>query len=364
MKKIERIFIVNDTNRLIGGSDKVALSTAIALSERGFQVTLFFAIGNRNESYIKNNGINIVCLHQQDILNDSQRLRAICQGLYNRKAKVEFEKKIKLLPPETTVIHFHGWTKALSASLFSVTAKYSFKVVVTAHDYFSICPNGSLFNYKKRRTCRFKPMSISCFCSNCDSRKYTYKLWRIVRQFIQNRTLWRNRPIWFITISQLNRELIEKYLQGRDIRLCDIGNPVELNESIPVRTQYNNTYFFIGRLSAEKGINLFCEAITSLGLKGVVLGDGYMLPELKCNYPSIDFLGNIKSDRMGELLHSCRALIFPSLWYEGAPLTVTEVMSYGIPCVVPDKCAAAENVIDGETGYIFKSGDLESLKKL
>jgi glycosyltransferase involved in cell wall biosynthesis len=156
---------------------------------------------------------------------------------------------------------------------------------------------------------------------------------------------------------------MEKYLQGRDIRLYDIGNPVELNGSTPIRVQANDTYFFIGRLSAEKGVNLFCEAITSLGLKGVVLGDGYLLPELERKYPRIGFLGNIKGQMMGELLCSCRALIFPSLLYEGAPLTITEVMSYGIPCVVPDICSAAENIIDGETGYIFKSGSLESLKK-
>jgi glycosyltransferase involved in cell wall biosynthesis len=145
--------------------------------------------------------------------------------------------------------------------------------------------------------------------------------------------------------------------------LCDIGNPVELNENVPVRVQENDSYFFIGRLSAEKGVDLFCEAITSLGLKGVVLGDGYMLPELKCKYPNIGFLGNIKSDRMGKLLHSCRALIFPSLWYESLGLVVLEAMSYGIPCIVPDKCAAAENVKNEETGYIFKSGSVESLKE-
>jgi glycosyltransferase involved in cell wall biosynthesis len=363
MKQLERVIIVNDVDYVVGGSDKVALSTAVALSKLGFQVTLFCAIGNGNESYFRDRGIDVVCLYQQDIVSDSRRFRAMFRGLYNVKAKAEFDKMLKLLSPETTIVHFHGWTKALSISLFSVTAKNNFKVIITVHDYFSICSNGVIFNYKKQQICRLNPMSIGCILSNCDRRKYTHKLWRVIRQFIQNRTLWKNKPIWFISISRLNRGLIEKYLQGRDIRLCDIGNPVELNESVPVQVQENDTYFFIGRLSAEKGVDLFCEAITSLGVKGVVLGDGYMLPELKRKYPSIGFLGNIKSDRMGELLHSCRALIFPSLWYEGAPLTVTEVMSYGIPCIVPDKCAAAENVQDGKTGYIFKSGSLESLKK-
>jgi glycosyltransferase involved in cell wall biosynthesis len=364
MKQLERIIIVNDVDYVVGGSDKVALSTAVALVKFGFQVTLFCANGNGNESYFRGRGIDVVCLYQQDIVSDSRRFRAIFRGLYNVKAKVEFEKILKLLSPETTIVHFHRWTKALSTSLFSVTAKYNFKVIITVHDYFSICPNGVIFNYKKQQTCRLNPMNIGCILSNCDRRKYTHKLWRVIRQLIQNRTLWKNKPVWFISISRLNRELIEKYLQGRNIKLCDIGNPVEFNESVPVRVQENDTYFFIGRLSAEKGIDLFCEAITSLGLKGVVFGDGYMLPELKRKYPNIGFLGHIKGDRMGELLHSCRALIFPSLWYESLGLVVLEAMSYGIPCIVPDNCAAAENVQDGKTGYIFKSGNLESLKEM
>jgi glycosyltransferase involved in cell wall biosynthesis len=358
----ETVVIVNDTCYVTGGAGKVALSSAIGLTKRGLRVIVFSAVGNE-EQMLEREGVEVICLYQRDILDDPQRLRAICQGLYNVKAQREFKKILNPLSRETTVVHFHSWTKALSASLFSVTAKYGFRVVVTAHDYFSTCPNGTLFNFRKKRTCNLRPMSISCIYSNCDSRKYTHKLWRVVRQLIQNRTLWKNKPVWFISISRLNRELIKQYLHDRDIRLCDIGNPVELNENVPIRVQENDTYFFIGRLSAEKGIDLFCEAITSLALKAIVLGDGYMLPELKRKYPNIIFLGNIKGDRMGELLHSCRTLIFPSLCYESLGLVVLEAMSYGIPCIVPDKCAAADNVKDGATGYIFKSGNTESLKE-
>ena len=38
-------------------------------------------------------------------------------------------------------------------------------------------------------------------------------------------------------------------------------------------------------------------------------------------------------------------------------------LAYGIPCIVPDACAASEQIIDGETGYIFKTGNLDSLKE-
>ena len=62
-------------------------------------------------------------------------------------------------------------------------------------------------------------------------------------------------------------------------------------------------------------------------------------------------------------MRKAKALIFPSYWRETYGLAVAEARSYGIPCIVPDKCAASEQVVDGKTGYIFKTGDLASLKE-
>jgi glycosyltransferase involved in cell wall biosynthesis len=359
------IVIVNDASYITGGSGKIALSTAVALAEQGFHVILFSAIGNiKEEDALKKKGVDVICLNQQDILNDSIRVRAIVQGIYNLKAKREFERLLKSLSSKNTVIHFHAWTKALSSSLFDITAKYRFKLVITAHDYFLTCPTGSLFNFNTREICHLRPMSIGCIYCNCDSRKYSHKLWRVLRQCIQNCAVWKNSPIRLITISKLNRRIVAHYLGHYPVHLYNIENPIELNDSTPVNVQKNDTYFFIGRLSAEKGVDLFCEAISSLSLKGMVLGDGYLLPELKRKYPNIEFSGHVRMEDMGQMLRSsCRALIFPSLLYETDGLVIREVMSFGIPCIVPDRCAASERVIDGKTGYIFQSGNLESLKK-
>lgn len=58
-----------------------------------------------------------------------------------------------------------------------------------------------------------------------------------------------------------------------------------------------------------------------------------------------------------------RLFIFTSRWYETFGLVVAEMKSYGIPCIVPDRCAASEQIEEGKTGYIFESGNLESLKE-
>jgi glycosyltransferase involved in cell wall biosynthesis len=361
MNRIENIVIVNDAANITGGIGMVALPSALSLARRGFHVILFTSVGPVDES-LKDEHLEVICLNQKDILNDPKRLRAIKQGIYNTKAKNEFENILKTLSPINTIIHFHSWSKALSNSLFSITSKYKFKIIITLHDYFFSCPNGAFYNHKAKKICNLKPMSIRCMTCNCDSRNYIQKVWRVLRQFVQNRTLWSNSAISFIVISNLNRKISENNLRNKGVKICYLRNPIELNKSRMVNVQENNEYLFIGRLSTEKGVELFCKAMEELKLHGTVLGDGYLLDQLKAKYTNIKFIGWIKHSEMVKHLQNCRALVFPSLWYETAGLVVIEMKSYGIPCIVPDQCAASEEIVDGETGYIFKSGSLDSLK--
>lgn len=62
-------------------------------------------------------------------------------------------------------------------------------------------------------------------------------------------------------------------------------------------------------------------------------------------------------------IHHARCLIFPSLWYETFGLVVAEAAARGVPAIVSDVSAAAERVVDGASGWVFRSGDLESLER-
>lgn len=358
---LENIVIVSDSGSINGGNANVALTSAVELSKRGKAKLYLFCGTQPIEKSVEKSDIQVICINQKDILRDSNRIRAIVNGVYNKTAKEEFEKLISGLNPKTTVVHFHSWSKVLSASLFSVTAKYRIPIVITMHDYFTFCPNGGLFIYPKKKICDNKAMSLQCVFCNCDSRKYVYKIWRVCRQIIQNRLIKKNKDIKFITISDLNNRLAEENLSelGTTVR---INNPVNMNEAAPVISENNKKYVYIGRLSEEKGIDMFCQAITELGYEGLVIGDGYMLSELKEKYPKIQFTGWINKDSMREYLENVRALVFPSIWYEGAPLTITEMLSYGIPCIVSDACSGREMICDGKNGYLFKSGNIEDLK--
>ena len=54
-------------------------------------------------------------------------------------------------------------------------------------------------------------------------------------------------------------------------------------------------------------------------------------------------------------------MAFPSVWYEGQPLTILEAKATGLPIVVSDACAGRDEVEDGVTGFWFKSQDPDDL---
>ena len=350
---MKNLIIVNDFDYVQGGASKVALDTAHLLKNK-YNVIFFSAVSDGKE---KEDGITFVCTNQKEALKEKNKFKGIINGLYNKKAKKEFTKLLNNYSKEDTIIHVHGWTKALSSSVFVPAFKNGFKVVLTLHDYFSACPNGGFFNYKENKICKLKAMSHECKKCNCDSRNYSFKKYRVLRQFIQNRVVKLDKNIKYaIGISDLNISVLKKYLKNAKIE--KILNPIDLDLDYTY-DKNNDYYLYLGRVSKEKGVDIFCEAFSKLGKKAVVVGDGSELERLKKQYPTITFTGWKNSKDVKKYLKKARALVVPSLWYEGAPLTPLEAMSFGVPCLISNKCSGREYISDN--GLTFDPYNLDDL---
>lgn len=358
MKDIN-VIIINDFNYNQGGASKVALDTCNYLGEAGINTILFSGSGRRNA----NTRYLDYCLEKPECLKEDNRIKGAINSCWNRNAYKKLEELLLQYSPKNTIIHIHGWTKSLSSSVISCCFKKGFKVILTQHDYFTICPNGGLYNYKKECSCNIKPMTFQCIKCNCDSRSYFFKLFRIFRQKISNKycNLYDNLN-YLITISDFSGKKVIPYFPNLKI-VKRIYNPIFSFGCHKVQAEKNHQYFYIGRLSKEKGIDLFCKAITQQKVKGVVIGDGSERKRLEEEYPNITFLGWKNSEDINRLLSTCRFLIFPSVCFEGAPLVPLEVMSNGIPLIVSNNCAAIDFIKNNEEGLYFQSGSLEDLCK-
>lgn len=343
MKEIKNIIIINDFDYVQGGASKVAIQTANLLKENCPELNVYFFSGSHDNSSILNKDVISICTNQGEALKDKNKFRGIINGLYNFKAKKELKKLLKTLNQKETIIHVHGWTKSLSSSIFDIAFKMKFKVILTMHDYFTACPNGGYFNYKKNEICHLKPMSAKCKRCNCDSRNYGFKLYRVLRQFIQDNIVKLNDKLEYaISISEFSEKILKETL-NKNTKIYRVYNPIDFDENAKkVDYRKNKYYLYVGRVSKEKGVDLFCEALTELNLPAIVVGDGSELPKLKTQYPNIKFVGWKSNEEVKEYMKNAKYLIMPSRWYECAPLTNIEALSVGIPSLVSNNCAASD----------------------
>jgi glycosyltransferase involved in cell wall biosynthesis len=121
-------------------------------------------------------------------------------------------------------------------------------------------------------------------------------------------------------------------------------------------------FVFAGRLSPEKGVGTLLAAWHNLTLPLVIAGDGPDRDTLQASAPrSVGFRGSLTPDEMPALLRRARALIVPSLWYEGAPRIILEAYAAGVPVIASSIGALPELVEHGASGLLFPPSDAAAL---
>lgn len=359
-KKIKNVLVINDFDYIQGGASKVAIQTANLLKENNPDLTVYFFSGaHDSKSNLREDVINI-CINQGESLRDKNKLRGAINNLYNFKAKKRLKELLLTLDRDGTIIHVHGWTKCLSSSVFDIAFKMKFKIVLTLHDYFTACPNGGYFNYQKNEIWTVKPFSLKYILNNCDSRNYFFHLYRLLRFFIQDKIVRLNdRLTDVITISDFSEKVLKRTLNPKT-RIHRVYNPIDLDPNREIVDYTKNDYFlYVGRVSKEKGVDIFCEGVTKANKKGVVVGDGSELEKLKKEYPNIEFVGWKNSQEVKEYMKKARALVFSSRWYETMGLTVLEAISCGIPVIVTSNTSAVDFIEN--TNQIFDTHNIDSL---
>jgi glycosyltransferase involved in cell wall biosynthesis len=345
-----------------GGQAKVAFDSAIGLKQAGHRPIVFAAAGPVDEG-LTAAGVEVVCLGQSDLLGNPSRIAGAVQGTWNSRAAHELGRLLENLRSDRTIVHVHGWAKALSPSIAAPIRRSGFPAVYTIHEYFLFCPNGGFYNYQKGHACPLEPLSAACWATHCDSRNYARKLWRNARLTLA-RDMAHLPEVFsdYIAISRFQVDVVGHRLAAGS-RLHLVSNPIDVPDLGPKPSPAQGEVIFVGRISAEKGPFLFAESARLAGIVPTYVGDGPAAAELRMKYPEARLLGWQSGPAVREAIRAARALVFPSLWYEGQPLTVLEAKGLGTPVIVSDGCAGREEIEDGVSGLWFRGGEVEDLAR-
>ena len=173
------------------------------------------------------------------------------------------------------------------------------------------------------------------------------------------RGTWQNQVSAYIALTHFQRQkLIQGGLPAHKIHVKPNFTEVPAQNVMPPR---ENFVLFVGRLAEEKGVELLINAyLQDPHLPQLKLvGDGPLKDSLMQQVAvagmddRIHFLGRQEKPQVLSLMQRAQVLVFPSIWYEGFPLTLAEAFACGLPTIVPNLGSMAEIVTPGVTGFHF-----------
>lgn len=351
---IDRIVVINDISDAKGGATALALLSAFEFRKRGYPVTYVTGDSGDNAA-LRDAGVNVVGLGQDRLLGKG-RLSAFASGLYNSEARRLLTDWIAANDTPATVYHLHGWTQILSPAIFGSLAQVQHRTVLSAHDFFLACPNGSFSFLRTGEVCRFEPMSGQCITANCDRRSYGQKLWRVTRQALQRRLCDMRDPPPILMIHAGMRPFFER--AGIPAQaLHAVPNPISAFSPERIAAEENLGALFVGRLEGTKGPDLACAACREAGVPLTVIGDGVMAPTLREQYPEVTFLGRLKPDDISVHATKARMLLMPSRYPEPYGLVAIEAAWSGLPVIVSDTALLAADILKVGAGMAVEPRD-------
>jgi glycosyltransferase involved in cell wall biosynthesis len=131
-------------------------------------------------------------------------------------------------------------------------------------------------------------------------------------------------------------------------------------------------FLYVGRLSAEKSLDCLIDAFAVVQAKLptselVLVGGGDAVDQLRSRAdaigltPKVRFVGGVGQSELAHWYASATCLVLPSR-SEPWGLVVNEALHYGCPVVASDNCGCVpELVIDGKTGFVFETDNVEHL---
>lgn len=326
--------------------------------------------------YWQKGGEDLVFAQDQLLLGRSNEVKAVefrnqpgwrgalqfLSSIWNIRAGAKLKKAIKEFRPD--VIHLHNLHYAIGPIALRIIRKSGIPMVVTLHNYRLVCPSTTLV-YKGRLF--------------TDSLKASFPMQAISNKVYRNSAV---QTFWLAFVIWVHKLLGTWKMVDRYIVLTDFARNVFVDSSFGVAadryvvkpnfleskeadaTHRNETFLFAGRLSEEKGIHVLLEAFSKIDAQLIIIGDGPLREDVETackKSPNIILKGHLDNASVRKLMYECTALIFPSIWYEGMPMTLLESFATGTPVIASNLGAMQTMIIDGYNGLHFEAGEAESL---
>jgi len=342
-ESISRVLVVHERYREAGGEDVVFDAEAALLERNGHVVERLIV---DNDDIDLGTGI-------------AGRLRLAADTVWSRPGARRVREAVRDFRP--TVTHVHNTFPLLSPAVHAAAHEAGSATVQTLHNYRLICVSANLYRDGRPCTdCVGRTVGLPGIVHACyrDSRAASGAV-AAMQTAHRARHTWSRDVDAIIALTSFGRDrLVEGGVPAS--RLVVRPNFVEVDA--PPDHGVGDGFVFVGRLTEDKGVDTLLEAwrVADVATTLTIIGGGPLeayVRKTAAADPSIRFLGPLPREALFEEMARSLAVIVPSRWYEGCPLTILEAFACRRPVIAAGHGAMAEVVTDGVTGLTFRPSD-------
>ena len=363
-----RIALVNYRYYVSGGPERYMFNIKDVLERNGHEVIPFSIKSSKNVPSPYEEDFLDTIDDQTYFAQSKKTLRVVLKSFtrmfYSFEAKKAFARFLDKYKPEIVyIIHYHN---KISPSIIDVAKARNIPVVHRISDFQYMCPNALFYNERKGicEDC-LNGRSLSCIKNKCVMNSRVYSAIKLAAKKLHD---------FLHTTEKIDAFVVPSAFTMK--KLNQFGIPMEKLHHIPtffnlknddVDASYEPYFLFVGRLEKQKGLMTLLKAFVKSGLPLKIIGfsnDGFedeLKAFLRGKKHQIEFLGRKSFEEIEPYLKTCLCTIVPSEWYDNFPNVILESFAYKKAVVATDIGSLPELVVNGETGFLFKYGDVNDL---
>ncbi len=268
------------------------------------------------------------------------------------------------------VVHFHNLS-GLGANLILEVKRFGAKTLCTVHDHWGFCAKNTLYRDHGYVCTDFEECH---FCvPNVSDENGKALPTRLRRDYVM-RCLSEVDALVFPS-RYLERAYAEAGFDTSGAHVQSNGVDIEKFEASPSSGAGPLHFAFIGYLGVHKGLDLLLDMVERLlaepSLNGrwrlTIVGDGALrarvarLVEEAPHRDYVSFLGKLVASEIPAFLATSDVVLLPSVWPENEPVVMLEAIASGRAQLASRIGGHTELVVNGKSGLLFESGDLNDL---
>lgn len=286
------------------------------------------------------------------------KLSAAASGLRSASSIKALRARIAQDRPD--LVQVQNLYPLISPAVLPVIREAGVPIVMRLSNYRLVCPNGLFLSHGEVCRACAGGREWNCITRNCEDSLFKSTAYAARNAWARKRGYYRDNVTRYYAQTAFQRETLVQEGYPAD-RIDVIPNMIDLPAQAPEPTE-GGYVGFVGRLSAEKGVETLIDAARRLpdvpfrfaGNPGP-WADRTDLPG------NVTLLGNLDGAALSAFYREAALIAVPSLWYEGFPGVIIEAMVQARPVIVSDIGGLPEIIAPGETGLTTPPGDEAAL---